>query len=74
MCLKEVLGTEVYVSCKLQADTILVYKARIEGLLTRSSEMSPFISSNLKVDSQFSNCSGGPGHKQKQKQKHQEHV
>lgn len=46
-----------------EKDTILVYNARIEGLLTRSSEISPFISSSLKVDSQFSNCSGGPRHK-----------
>lgn len=42
-----------------------MYNARIEGLLTRSSEISPFISSSLKVDSQFSNCSGGPRHKER---------
>lgn len=41
-----------------------MYNARIEGLLTRSSEISPFISSSLKVDSQFSNCSRGPRHKE----------
>lgn len=28
--------------------------------MTKSSEISPFLSSRLKVDSQLSNCSGGP--------------
>ena len=48
------------------ACTILVYRARIEGLLTRSSDTSPFFSSKLKLDSQLSNCSGGPGDKRLQ--------
>ncbi len=39
-------------------------KSSYGGLLTSSSEISAFLSSNVKLDNQVSNCCGGPGKRQ----------